>query len=306
MGVIIGPYTQAVAWFKNDSITTYDPDQAIRVSVWHQVNNVDNIRFNLQLLSNASQIEAWREITGINTTPAPKSVSGLVGSFDVRQVLRIAYSEVASVLNATLDVPAPQRQYIEGDDQTGNEVQLSVFNTDVQGTLFGPDGKPSNSYRNSQVTFNGSQFMRSVGVNGQIRHTVVWADGRGGTRMTHWLENPATDVIRDDIKLISNADWLWGMVAPVTFGPPPSSPDAKYLDLDTYAELVYQTAAGTRLTLKVPAPVANLFLADQVTVDPLKADTVNTSAIGNLCNLDGIVATSYIGGTRKFRVSNVI
>ncbi|HWT78362.1 MAG TPA: hypothetical protein VN648_06125, partial [Candidatus Methylomirabilis sp.] len=62
------------------------------------------------------------------------------------------------------------------------------------------------------------------------------------------------------------------------------------------AQLIYRNATGSIAKLWIPAPMAGMFLADGVTVDPTAVAALNLDVLGNLLAGDGTPVTQYVGG----------
>lgn len=81
---------------------------------------------------------------------------------------------------------------------------------------------------------------------------------------------------------------------------------ATYASVSDKAHLVFSCLLGGLLHLDIPAPIADMFLADGETVNPAQSDVA--SLIGDMtgnshCNRAGDIVMDYLGGYRK-RTSN--
>ena len=123
----------------------------------------------------------------------------------------------------------------------------------------------------------------------------VFIDATGRTRMQviKALTNPCT--ILNNVQALSNAAVAYNFDGPIDpqIG---TSTAAMYQPAQLYANLLFQTAAGTNINLQIISPKASIFLADNVTVDPSAITALISACIGQLSDGAGNVAITYLGG----------
>jgi hypothetical protein len=109
------------------------------------------------------------------------------------------------------------------------------------------------------------------------------------------VTDPCT--VASPLQAISNAGILysWDGTIDSAIG---AATAAQYQAVQQWAELLFQTAAGSILRLTLVAPPLSILKADKKTVDPTNAGVVTliAAAVGNLSDGQGNAAVSYVGG----------
>lgn len=97
----------------------------------------------------------------------------------------------------------------------------------------------------------------------------------------------------------SGADWqqCWESVLDTHV---PAPPGGTYSSVADRAALIFVCADNTNVTLLIPAPALDIFMADGETIDITSAPVAALSAamIGELVNSSGSLATAVVGGMR--------
>jgi hypothetical protein len=84
---------------------------------------------------------------------------------------------------------------------------------------------------------------------------------------------------------------------------PPSPIVGSFVSVLDVANLYFQTGGGDLVTLALPAPLASIFMADRVTVDPTTIPAIISAAIGSLVNQSGDPVVTFVNGIRLVRGS---
>lgn len=129
---------------------------------------------------------------------------------------------------------------------------------------------------------------------------MVWVDATGKTRMTI-IETAVTNgsAIQAILQGVSNSqcNLEWHGTKNLAFGVPTP---AQYENVQDSADLLYASSVDGSITrLCLPAPHANIFLADQETVDPTAIAVVLGIVTGDLLTGTGQTVDTYLGGTRR-------
>jgi hypothetical protein len=131
------------------------------------------------------------------------------------------------------------------------------------------------------------------------RMTSAWADA-GGHTTAHLLTTAAgAAAVQTAIAAKSNAAVLLSWEGTLVVNPTPSPVNASFPDVFDQAALLFQTPAGSITTIVIPAPMANIFLADGETVDPAQISAIITAVIANTVTQNGTPVTSYVSGYRR-------
>lgn len=131
---------------------------------------------------------------------------------------------------------------------------------------------------------------------------IVWIDVGGRTRVTLPTADPNSSTIMAKMQLHSQADVFSWFEGPPTFLTPAAA-GGVFADVVDLARLTFVDAGGSQVALALPAPSANIFLADTVTVDPSAIADLITACIGTLISSAGNAVTAYLAGTRNQRDS---
>ena len=153
---------------------------------------------------------------------------------------------------------------------------------------------------------------------GQYGH--VWAEGMGGVAVDaavfEWTDQ-AAGFLRSRswvvpgglpgafllaLQALSNASNTLAVEGPAVISPTPAG-SGQYALCSTTAVLNFITGAGTGVQVTVPAPVASIFAADGVTVDPANVVVAAfiAAAVGYLTDSGGNVVTAYNTGVKSSR-----
>lgn len=138
-------------------------------------------------------------------------------------------------------------------------------------------------------------------MSAQMR-SIVWIDAGGRTRQTIPCAQPDNSAIMAALENHSNAvvlHWFEGVDNVLTLTPT----SAIFPDVRDLARLTFTDSGGSLATIALPAPLANIFLPDSVTVDPTKITDIISAAVGHLCTASGGLVTSYVAGVRNLRSS---
>lgn len=130
------------------------------------------------------------------------------------------------------------------------------------------------------------------------RRYMVWIDVNGFTRLSYVNQTASGTTVQTQLVALSNADVLSSVDNTFVTGAV-SPPGATFQNVADVAILTYTTAGGNLVDITLPAPLASIFLADQVTVDVTKITALNTAVIGTVTDAGGNVVTAYVGGTRQ-------
>lgn len=130
------------------------------------------------------------------------------------------------------------------------------------------------------------------------RRTVVWVDASGRTTGTLLTTVAGAAAVQAALEAKSNAapQAYWEGDLEVTAGPSPVS--ATFPSTRDGAALVFETASGTLVTVRIPAPVASIFMADGETVDNSQITSIIAQVIADVVTSDGVVITQYVAGRR--------
>jgi hypothetical protein len=102
------------------------------------------------------------------------------------------------------------------------------------------------------------------------------------------------------LQSVSNAGESVTTLGPASF--PNNAPvDAAYPSGSDTAVLLYRTLPGQTIRVIIPAPKSNIFLTDQLTVDPVAVAALNVAVIGALGDALGNVPTAFLTGARASR-----
>jgi|SRR5882672_4655982 len=133
----------------------------------------------------------------------------------------------------------------------------------------------------------------------QTRST-VWIDAAGMTVQTIMSTTAGGAGIEADLLALSNASRLneWEGAPGGASGSPAA---AVYEAVADYALLQWVCVDGTIVSLKLPAPLSSIFLADGQTVDVANAGvvTLDAAVVGSLLSASGSAAAALLGGTRR-------
>lgn len=131
---------------------------------------------------------------------------------------------------------------------------------------------------------------------------IVWIDAGSRTRATIPSADPNSTAIMAALQNHSNAAVISWFEGPRhTLAPVPVS--ALFADVVDLARLIFTTPGGSTATLALPAPKANIFLADTVTVDPTTIADIIAACVGTLTASGGVPVTSFVAGVRNQRSS---
>lgn len=133
------------------------------------------------------------------------------------------------------------------------------------------------------------------------QRSIVWVDANGKTTQTLPRGSASLLTLQGTLKSNSNADVQQSFEGPVTVNGAPAPVAAVYETVADKAKFLYQTASGTIVTLFLPAPLANLFLADGRTINPSSPGVIaiNAAALAVLVDPAGSPITTFIGGVRE-------
>jgi len=127
------------------------------------------------------------------------------------------------------------------------------------------------------------------------RTAMIWTDAQGENALHVITTAVSGAAIPPDLANLSNAfissQWAGTNVIPATSGSTDTYPTVRVT-----AQLIYRNATGSIAKLWIPAPMAGMFLADGVTVDPTAVAGLNMDVLGNLLAGDGTPVTQYVGG----------
>jgi hypothetical protein len=148
--------------------------------------------------------------------------------------------------------------------------------------------------------------VRAKGAGGILAHKSVfeWTDQTGGfLRSSNWNINAGiSGTFLLTLQALSNASNTTAVEGPAVVSPTPAG-SGQYSLNTTVAVLNFLTGAGTGVQVTIPAPVAGIFGADSVTVDPANVLVAAFVAqvIGVLTDPAGNVVTSFNTGVRSSR-----
>ena len=129
------------------------------------------------------------------------------------------------------------------------------------------------------------------------RRSIIWVDASGNTRQTLPTADPDNSAIMAALLNHSNADVINYIESPITrFTPSPAA--ATYQSVNDYARLLFSASTGEEATVIIPAPKANIFLADSVTVDSSVITDVISACTGHLVVASGATVSTYLAGIR--------
>lgn len=130
------------------------------------------------------------------------------------------------------------------------------------------------------------------------RRSLGWIDAGGRTRQTIPAADPDNSAIMTALMNHSNAvvqTWFEGPVNNTLLTPV----SAPFPDVIDTARLIFQGPSGEQAALILPAPKANIFLVDGVTVDPSTIVDIITASVGHLVVASGSPVTAYVAGVRS-------
>ena len=130
------------------------------------------------------------------------------------------------------------------------------------------------------------------------RRTTMWTDFAGTNQMGTLRTSAGAGSVQSQLALLSNA-------APVEFwegtdvftGLTPVN--GQFPNIADFANLLYSTAAGNLVAVRLFAPKAAIFKPDLMTVDPTAIAALTTAVLANVLDANGNAVTSYVGGTRQ-------
>lgn len=127
----------------------------------------------------------------------------------------------------------------------------------------------------------------------------AYADVQGAVRTAQLLGvGMALNTITGQIIAVSNADYVTTSTGVLAVNPAFNPLGLQYISVQDAATLVFATAAGTTVSITIPAPQTSIFMADQETVDPSSVAGVVAACIGLLCDSAGNVVASFLAGYR--------
>lgn len=131
-----------------------------------------------------------------------------------------------------------------------------------------------------------------------------WVDFAGGfLRSSSWLAAGGSDsAIAVALQNVSNALLQFQTAANPIIGTLTAT-DALYGSVQDVAQLVFATIPGSQIQVVVPAPLASMFGAGGLTVDPTDPGTAALIAavLANLTDIAGNPATGYVSGQKGSR-----
>lgn len=130
---------------------------------------------------------------------------------------------------------------------------------------------------------------------------IVWIDVGGRTRVTVPTSDPDNSALMAALQNHSNAAvqlWFEGPQTVLT----PAPVLADFPDVIDLARLTF-TDGTSLVNLALPAPKANIFLADSVTVNASAIADIITAATGHLQSIAGNPVTAFVAGLRNLRAS---
>ena len=131
-----------------------------------------------------------------------------------------------------------------------------------------------------------------------------WTDAASGfLRASNWCVNTGlSGTFLLTLQAMSNASNTTTVEGPAVVSPTPAG-SGQYSLSTTTAVLNFVTGIGSGVQVTVPAPVAAIFAADGVTVDPTNAVVAAFVAqvVGTLTDGAGNVVTAYTQGVRSSR-----
>lgn len=128
----------------------------------------------------------------------------------------------------------------------------------------------------------------------------TYADVQGASRTGQLLGVANTlNTITGQIIAVSNADYVTTSTGVLVVNPVFNPVGLQYISVRDQANLVFQTSAGTVVTITIPAPQTAVFEADGESVDPASVAGVIAACIGLLCDPSGNVVTSFVAGYRS-------
>lgn len=134
-----------------------------------------------------------------------------------------------------------------------------------------------------------------------VNESSVWQDITGAQRITLIRANLSGGGIQSQMAAISAAG-LWQYWQGTLFSPSTAPTAGNVYTGGDLAIFNFSCADGTEASIRVPAPLSTIFLADGRTVDPAGlAAPLITACIGELVSETGSLAVAYLSGYRKSR-----
>lgn len=136
--------------------------------------------------------------------------------------------------------------------------------------------------------------------------SVIWVDANGFRSITKINTVGGFASFSGALKGLSNADYLTTWESVTSPNPMPSPVASEYQSGADRAALIFRCVDNTLVTVLVPAPSINIFLADGETVDPTAAAVVTfvANALGAVTNASGSPAAAFVAGYRLPRSTN--
>jgi len=129
---------------------------------------------------------------------------------------------------------------------------------------------------------------------------MVWADTGGRTRATLLDGNATLASVQAALQNHSQADILFYIEGPQV-GSTPAPAGGVFPSVGDTVRLTFTDASGNMLNVVLPAPSANIFLADSVTVDATMIGDIITAVVGTVLSAAGNPATAFVAGLRGVR-----
>lgn len=136
--------------------------------------------------------------------------------------------------------------------------------------------------------------------------SIVWIDANGQKTITKVNTFAGFGSFSGALKNLSNADFLLTWESITNPNPTPAPVASIYQSTQDRAALIFKCVDNTLVTVIVPAPSLNIFLADGETVDAtsLAVATFVVNVVGSLTNAAGSLMSSYVAGYRLPRSIN--
>jgi len=128
-----------------------------------------------------------------------------------------------------------------------------------------------------------------------VRTGIVYVDAQGENVLHVITTQSGAGTIISDILALSNADEVFNWEAEET-SVSPSPVVAQYPTVRVTCQLLFQDDTGSIAKLYIPAVHGDIFLPDNVTVDPAAISTLIGDCIGNLTAGSGAPVTMFTGG----------